>query len=91
VLAGGRRIPHREKCVDRKVQIRQFLAEHIAEHIADEDDIFARGLVNSMFVVQLVAFLEETFDIQIDGEDLVFENFRSIKDVDALVQRLTSP
>jgi methoxymalonate biosynthesis acyl carrier protein len=91
VLAGGRRIPFREKRVDRTAQIRQFLAEHIAEPVADEDDIFARGLVNSMFVVQLVAFLEETFDIQIDGEDLVFENFRSVKDIDTLVQRLAAP
>jgi acyl carrier protein len=77
--------------VDRTAQIRQFLAEHIAEPVADEDDIFALGLVNSMFVVQLVAFLEETFDLQIDGEDLVFENFRSVKDIDALVLRLTGP
>jgi methoxymalonate biosynthesis acyl carrier protein len=77
--------------VDRTAQIRQFLAEHIAEPVADEDDIFARGLVNSMFVVQLVAFLEETFDIRIDGEDLVFENFRSVKDIDTLVQRLAAP
>lgn len=77
--------------MDRTTQIRQFLAEHIAEPITDEDDIFARGLVNSMFVVQLVAFLEETFDVQIDGEDLVLENFRSVKDIDALMQRLAVP
>jgi len=77
--------------VNRTAQIRQFLGEHIAESIADEDDIFARGLVSSMFVVQLVAFLEDNFDIQIDGEDLVFESFRSVKDIDALVQRLTGP
>lgn len=77
--------------MNRTAQIRQFLGEHIAESIADEDDIFARGLVSSMFVVQLVAFLEDNFDIQIDGEDLVFESFRSVKDIDALVQRLTGP
>lgn len=77
--------------MDRTAQIRQFLAEHIAEPVTDEDDIFARRLVNSMFVVQLVAFLEEAFDIQIDGEDLAFENFRSVKDIDTLVQRLAAP
>lgn len=76
--------------MERIAEIRQFIATHIAEPVADDDDIFDLGLVNSMFVVQLVAFVEETFDVQVDGADLVLENFRSVKEIDTLVGRLSA-
>jgi acyl carrier protein len=76
--------------VDSTQQIREFMASHIAKPITDEDDIFALGLANSMFVIQLVAFVEDAFEVDIDGEDLVFENFRSVKDINSLVRRLSA-
>lgn len=51
------------------------------------DDIFALGFGNSMFAMQLVNFVENQFDIEIDAEDLEMENFRSIASVTDLVER----
>jgi acyl carrier protein len=68
--------------------IRDFLLEYITEHeLQDDDDIFALGLVNSLFAMQLVLFVEQEFDINIDGEDLDFSNFRTVNAVQNLVQR----
>jgi methoxymalonate biosynthesis acyl carrier protein len=70
-----------------KETIRNFLLEHIkAYDLQDGDDIFALGLVNSLFAMQLVLFVEQAFDISIDGEDLDFANFRTINALYALVQ-----
>lgn len=76
--------------MDCGIQVRQFLAEHTAQPIADDDDIFALRLVNSMFVVQLITFIEDTFDVRIEGEDLVLDNFRSINGIKSLVQRVSA-
>lgn len=73
-----------------KDTIRDFLSEYITEYdLQDDDDIFALGLVNSLFAMQLVLFVEQEFDLEIDGEDLDFSNFRTVNAVHQLVQRKT--
>lgn len=77
--------------MDRKGAIREFIMANIPDReLSDEDDIFRQGLVNSMFVVQLVVFVEKEFDISVGGDDLDFDNFRSVTAVDALVTRLSA-
>lgn len=69
-----------------KGTIRSFIVEHTgATELSDTDDIFERGLVSSMFVMQLVVFVETEFGIAVTGEELVFDNFRTVEAVDALV------
>jgi len=68
---------------DTKGQIRTYLERVIQNaEIKDDDDIFENGFVNSLFAVELVAFTENTFDIEVEDEDLDLANFNSI---DALV------
>lgn len=70
--------------------IRNFLLEHINDYaLQDGDDIFALGLVNSLFAMQLVLFVEQEFDITIDGEDLDFNNFRTVNAIERLVKTKT--
>ncbi|MEV5176578.1 phosphopantetheine-binding protein [Streptomyces flaveolus] len=71
-----------------KPAIRGFLGRFFGEHpLADDDDIFATGLVNSLFVMQLVLFVEGEFGMTVADEDLEMENFQSIDAIDALVRR----
>lgn len=73
-----------------KETIRNFLLEHIrAYDLQDGDDIFELGLVNSLFAMQLVLFVEQAFDITIDGEDLDFANFRTVNAIHDLVKNKT--
>jgi len=51
------------------------------------DDIFALGFGNSLFAMQLVAFVENEFKIDIESEDLEMDNFRSIQALSGLVER----
>ena len=69
-------------------EIREFLAKHIKDtDVKNADDIFALGLVDSLFAMQLVLFAEQAFDIEVTGEDLDMANFRTINGVAALVKR----
>lgn len=70
-----------------KETIRNFLLEHIGDHdLQDTDDIFELGLVNSLFAMQLVLFVEQEFDVEIDGDDLDFDNFRTVNAIHNIVQ-----
>lgn len=65
-----------------------FLAERIKTEVASDQDLFASGLASSMFAMQLVVHLEETYDIAIIGPELKLDNFRTVQAMTALVQRL---
>ncbi|MFL6110919.1 MAG: acyl carrier protein [Catenulispora sp.] len=56
--------------------------------IADEDDIFARGIANSLFTIQLIIFIEQRFALAIPNSELELDNFRTVKAMTALVERL---
>ena len=74
--------------MDNKQQIREFLPRFLRDHqLADGEDIFATGYVNSMFAMQLVQFVEQTFGIAIESDDLEIDNFRSVDAIGALVER----
>lgn len=70
-----------------KVKIRAFLSRFFRKHqMADGEDIFALGFVNSLFAMQLVMFLEKEFGVRIDNKDLDLGNFRTINSIAELVQ-----
>ncbi len=74
--------------MDIKQQVRDFVSRFVRGHdLADGEDIFATGFVNSMFAMQLVQFVEQTFGITVDSDDLEIDNFRSIDAIAALVER----
>jgi acyl carrier protein len=71
-----------------RIPIRGFMARSFdGRAVNDEDDIFALGFANSLFAMQLVAFVEGQFRIDINSEDLEMDNFRSIAALSGLVER----
>ena len=69
-------------------RLRAFLGRFFRGHdLRDDEDLFATGYVNSMFAMQLVQFVESTFGVVIESEDLEIDNFRSIDAITALVLR----
>jgi len=51
------------------------------------DDFIADGLLDSFDVVTLVATLDRTYGISIDGVEIVPEHFRNIESITALLGR----
>ena len=69
-----------------KVKIRKFLMQYIQDpNLEDEDDIFTSGYINSLFAMQLILFVEKTFKIKIENEDLQIDNFRTINALARLI------
>jgi methoxymalonate biosynthesis acyl carrier protein len=75
-----------------KEKLRAFLGRHIGGRvIGDDEKIFAAGFINSMFAMQIVLFLEKSFQIAIANEDLEIKNFQTIDAMAELIERKTAP
>jgi methoxymalonate biosynthesis acyl carrier protein len=73
---------------DNADPILAFIIRHIRkDDIKPDEDIFAAGYVNSLFALQLITFVEKTFSIHVDDEDLDLENFRTVTAIGQFVQR----
>jgi len=68
--------------------IRGFITSAVSlPSLDDEADLFASGIVNSLFAVQLMTFIEKTFAIEVGMDDLDMENFKSVNATAAFVVR----
>ena len=70
------------------VPIREFVTRSFSgQQLADDDDMFALGFATSLFAMQLVAFVEKQFGVEVDSDDLDIDNFRSVRAIAGLVER----
>ena len=80
------------------ITIRQQLCEFILGNflfgrerpLGDEDSLAEEGIVDSTGVLQLVSFLEETYNITVEDEELTPENLDSIGSITAYLYRKQS-
>jgi acyl carrier protein len=73
-----------------KDQIRQWVQETAERKglgtVTDAESLTENGVIDSLAIFRLVSFLEDTFGIRIADEEIVNDNFKSIDDIDRLVQ-----
>lgn len=53
----------------------------------ESDDFVMDGLLDSFDIISLTSMIEETYNVKIDGLDIVPENFSSIKSIAELIQK----
>ena len=58
--------------------IESELAKGRKAKIGYDDDLLSQGIIDSLGILQLVAFIEDEFGIVIPDEDVVLENFMSV-------------
>ena len=69
-----------------KETVKGFILSSIAiPQLGDDDDLFESGIVNSLFAVQLMTFIEKTFAIEVGMDDLDIDNFKSLNAATAFV------
>ncbi|MCL5999501.1 MAG: acyl carrier protein [Chloroflexi bacterium] len=76
----------------KREQIRTYIAENILftnkEYpYSDNASFLNEGILDSMNVLQLVMFVEKRFGIKVNDEDIVPENFDSVANLFAYIQR----
>ena len=66
-----------------------MLSNRLKTLVRPEQDLFADGMINSMFALELVVQIENKFNVAVEGRDLDMANFRSVNAMANLVRRLT--
>lgn len=70
----------------------EFLNDrHPRARLTAQDDIFALGYVTSMFALELVVYVEETFGFTVPRPELAMRNFRSAAAIARLVDSHVGP
>ncbi|EYU15545.1 phosphopantetheine-binding protein [Photorhabdus aegyptia] len=82
----------KDSCVV-STEIRHFIENNITNlddeiELKDDTNIFESGLVNSLFSMRLLCFIEDKFSISIPDEYIERENFISIEKMQQLVQKI---
>lgn len=74
--------------MNHRQQIRAFIIDNFfVEEFEDNESFLRSGIIDSMGMAQLVAFVEERFQIHVADEELVPENLDSLERVVAFVER----
>lgn len=77
--------------MDNAEKVRQFIKENFyaasASDLTDDASLLDLGIVDSTGILEVVAFLEETFDITVEDAEMLPENLDSIDNIVAFVAR----
>lgn len=72
-------------------QIRDFVLEKFPQakkkSLRDTDKLLESGIVDSLGILDLVAFLESIFQVHISDEELLPENFQTVEAIARFVER----
>lgn len=76
-------------------QLREYLVDHIIkdnapEHFDDDYKLIDEGILDSLAIMNLIAWLEKHYSIEFDEGDIVLENFNSVNALLNFVQRKQS-
>jgi acyl carrier protein len=79
--------------MDYLATIRNFISENFLfgddVQLDDDTSFLEAGIIDSTGVLELISFVEETYNIKVDDEEIIPENFDSLKNVsDYLEQKI---
>ncbi len=70
--------------------LKQFISEELLntrDTIDGDDNLLIDGMVDSIGMLRLVAFIEESYNLKVPYEDLTIENFGTVTVITGYLQR----
>ena len=75
-----------------KERVRGFIRENAIlgssnDSFNDDDSFLEKGIIDSTGILELVAFIEENFGMEVKDEELVPDNFDSVNKLSQYIER----
>ena len=71
-------------------KVRAFLGRYFRnQELRDDEDMFAKKIINSVAAMDLVLFIEKQFSVRLGPGDLKLDNFRTISAIVAMIEHKT--
>jgi len=76
--------------VDTSQKISEYIQKEIANgrEVPKDESLLAAGILDSLAVVKLVAYVEDEFDVEIPDSDFDPDNFESVATITELIKRI---
>ncbi|HXK61299.1 MAG TPA: acyl carrier protein [Acidobacteriota bacterium] len=73
-------------------RIREFISNELMFHqgpdgIPSEQSLITSGILDSLALLRLIMFLQEEFNVKIEDEEVVPDNFETIRAIDAFLAK----
>lgn len=79
--------------MDRKMYLMDYIKKEIMRNdkakISETDDLLSEGILDSLGILQLVAYINDNFGIDVPDRDVVYENFHSVQALDTYLQQFS--
>ena len=80
---------------DHIAKIREFIFENFLfggkdDELENDASFLDQGIIDSTGVLELVEWLEDEFDIQVDDDELVPENLDGVNNLNAYINKKTT-
>lgn len=77
--------------IDVRDAVRAFILENFLEgedprNLTDQTELRESGILDSLSTLRLVAFIEKTFSVELEADDLTQGNLSTIESIDTLVR-----
>ena len=76
--------------MDIKNELRGFINDNFLfgrTTFRDDDSFLEKGIIDSTGVLEIISFLEETYEIKVEDDELIPDNLDSIDRLEAFVRR----
>lgn len=77
-------LPREDETTHTRTILQRYISDELLNgrvEVAVEDDLLGGGIVDSVAMMWLVTFIEETFEVNIPLEDVTIQNFRTIETI----------
>jgi acyl carrier protein len=77
--------------MDISKSLKQFIEDQIIKgqkeiNLLNSTNLIEEGIIDSLGIMKLLTFVEESYNLQISDEELLPENFESLKAICAMVK-----
>ena len=77
---------------DLSAKIKEFIITEVnpelnLTHIDDAEPLIESGIVDSLGVLKIMSFLDESFGVDLSSEEIKLENFRDVRTICELVSK----
>jgi acyl carrier protein len=77
-----------------KEKVKNFIVENFLfgeRGLKDDEPLFDSGIIDSLGLIKLIAFIEENFNVSIDMGEIMIENFNTVNDIMETLKSRVSP
>ncbi|MFC7817156.1 acyl carrier protein [Streptomyces sp. NPDC057367] len=78
----------RQSTTEIEAELLAFLESRVKVSLDADADLFASGAVTSLFSLELVVHVETVYGVAVGGDELKMDNFRTVRSMTALIERL---